>query len=228
MYSPFLEHHEKKTLPRFFPSVYEEYFTLWPPTITQEAIEDAKGDAAIALARVRKAQETVRNLTHANDLRANHGADQQIYRWMFNRTRSKHGVEGVGSSASLNLTGGPPKKMAAVQTYVKLYWQSKIKPKVIAAWAPTPETDLFGEIDNGEDQVSWEAMTPIEKNIPLWFRMKIGRELYEQESDEVKAGIDQLREQEKDNAVTARASTIMSSTFNTEEERIQLMKKFDG
>ena len=56
-------------------------------------------------------------------------------------------------------------------------------------WAPTPETDLFGKIDNGEDQVAWEAMTLMEKNIPLWFKMKVGRELYKAESDEVKAEI---------------------------------------
>lgn len=144
---------------------------------------------------------------------------------MFNRTRSKHGVSGVGSSASLNLMGGPPRKMAAVQMYVKKYWEKKIKQEVISSWAPTPETDLFGEIDIGEDQVSWEALTPMEKNIPLWFRMDVGRRLYEAECDEVKVEIDQLREREKDEAVVARA---VASTFTNEEERIQLMKKFDG
>jgi len=115
---------------------------------------------------------------------------------MFNRTRSKHGVSGEGSSASLNLTAGPPKKKAAVQTYVKHYWDAKVKQQVIDQWAPTPETDLFDENDIGEDQVAWEALTPMEKNIPLWFRMEIGRKLYEAESDEVKAEIDRLREKE--------------------------------
>ena len=76
--------------------------------------------------------------------------------------------------------------------YVKQYWETKVKAEVIKLWAPTPETDLFSEIDNGEDQVAWEAMTPMEKNIPLWFKMKVGRELYEAESDEVKVEIDQL------------------------------------
>jgi hypothetical protein len=94
--------------------------------------------------------------------------------------------------SKLNLTAGPPRKMAAVQTYVKHYWQSKVKQEVIDKWAPTAETDLFDEADIGEDQVGWEALTPMEKNIPLWFRMKVGREMYEAESDEVKAEIDQL------------------------------------
>ena len=143
---------------------------------------------------------------------------------MFNRTRSKHGVNGQGSSTKLNLTAGPPKKKAAVQTYVKHYWEIKVKQEVINKWAPTPETDLFDETDLGEDQVAWEALTPMEKNIPLWFRMDIGRKLYEAESDEVKAEVDRLREQEKEDAVAAQTSL---TTFATEEDRLQAMKKFD-
>ena len=88
---------------------------------------------------------------------------------MNNRTRSKHGISGEGSSGRMNLTAGPPKRMAAVQTYVKHYWDSKIKQAVIDKWTPTPETDLFNEADIGEDQVPWEELSPMEKNIPLWF-----------------------------------------------------------
>ena len=64
----------------------------------------------------------------------------------------------------------------------------------------------------------------MEKNIRLWFRMKIGRKLYEAESDEVKAEVDRLREQEKEDAVMAQAA---SNTFTTDEERLQVMRKFD-
>lgn len=101
--------------------------------------------------------------------------------------------------------------------YVKHYWETKVKPEVIKMWAPTPETDLFGKIDSGEDQVAWEAMMPMEKNIPLWFKMKVGRTLYEAESDEIKAEVDRLREQAKEDAVATQVPTI---TFTTEEERV--------
>lgn len=124
----------------------------------------------------------------------------------------------------MNLTAGVPKKKAAVQVYVKQYWESRIKQEVINRWAPTPETDLFDEADIGEDQVAWEELTPMEKEIPLWFRMRIGRELYDSESDEVKAAIDRLREQGKEDAVKARASANM---FTTDEERLRVMNKFD-
>ena len=141
---------------------------------------------------------------------------------MHNRTRSKHGVKGQGSSAALNLTTGPLKKKATLQAYVKYYWESKVKQAVIDLWALTPETDLFRETENGEDQIAWEAMTPMEKNIPLWFRMEIGRKLYDAEPEEVKAEVDRLREQEKQDAISA-----LATTFRTDEERLQVMKRFD-
>ena len=114
--------------------------------------------------------------------------------------------------------------MAALQTYVKHYWAAKVKQEVINRWAPTPETDLFDETDIGEDQVAWEALTPMEKNIPLWFRMDVGRELYEAESDKIKAEINRLREQEKEDAILARTSF---TTFATDDERHKAMKRFD-
>lgn len=143
---------------------------------------------------------------------------------MFNHTRTKHGVSGEGSSARLNLTASAPKKKAAVQMYVKLYWESKVKQEVINKWAPTPETDLFDEADIGEDQVAWDELTPMEKDVPLWFRMKIGRDLYEAESDEVKREVDRFREKAKEDLIKARASV---NTFTTDEERLKVMKRFD-
>ena len=150
--------------------------------------------------------------------------NQRLYRWMFNHGQSKHGMGAEGSSASLNLTAGPPRKMAAVQMYVKRYWDAKIKQEVINKWSPTPETDLFDEADIGEDQVHWDELTPMEKDIPLWYRMKVGREMYDAESDEIKAEIDRLRKQEKEDAVVARTS---STTFATDEERLEVMKRYD-
>jgi len=223
-YALYEQHHDNKTLGQFFPPLYEEYFARWPPTPTEEAIEAAKGNAVAAAARTRKTEQDVRDLPYPTDLRSNHGGDQRIYRWMFNQTRSKRGVNGEGSSASLNLTAGAPRKKTAVQVYVKRFWAAKIKQEVINRWAPTPETDLFDEADIGEDQTAWEELTPMEKNVPLWFRMAIGRELYETESDEVKAEIDQLRDKEKEEAVVAQTSP---TTFTTEEERLKLMNKFD-
>lgn len=110
--------------------------------------------------------------------------------------------------------------------YVKHYWESKVKQEVIDKWAPTPETDLFDEADIGEDQIAWDALAPMEKNIPLWFRMDVGRKLYEAESDEIKAKIDRLRDQEREDATVAHSRSSVTM-FTTEEERLQVMKRFD-
>ena len=54
--------------------------------------------------------------------------------------------------------------------------------------------------------------------------MDVAHKLYEAESDEVKDEIDQLREQEKEDAVTTQTSSTM---FTTDKERREVMKKFD-
>lgn len=63
-YAIFAEHHDRKTLGQFFPSLYEEYFTLWPAIPTPENIEDAGGKdverkTANAFAKIRKTEEQV-------------------------------------------------------------------------------------------------------------------------------------------------------------------------
>ena len=52
--------------------------------------------------------------------------------------------------------------------------------------------------------------------------MEVGRKLYEAEPDEVRAEVDRLREQEKQNAIAA-----STTSFKTDEERLQVMKRFD-
>ena len=63
----------------------------------------------------------------------------------------------------------------------------------------------------------------MEKNIPLWFRMQVARELYDAESDEIKAEVDRRREEEKEAAIAATPMT----TFSCDEERLQVMNRFD-
>ena len=56
----FREHQDRKTTNMLFPSLYEEYHTLWSPTPTAENIEAAGGNAAVVLAKVQKDVERVR------------------------------------------------------------------------------------------------------------------------------------------------------------------------
>ena len=53
------KHHDSKTLGQFFPPLYEEYFSYWPPTPTELDIGAAAGNTANATAKVRKEEEHV-------------------------------------------------------------------------------------------------------------------------------------------------------------------------
>jgi hypothetical protein len=56
----FLDHQLNRTTGQFFPPLYEEYFSMWPPTPTEEDITKAGGNVAAATARVRQTEEHVR------------------------------------------------------------------------------------------------------------------------------------------------------------------------
>ena len=60
-YELYKEHHNNKTLGQFFPPLYEEYFSSWPPTPTVQDVEVANGNTAVATSEVRKAEEHVRD-----------------------------------------------------------------------------------------------------------------------------------------------------------------------
>lgn len=55
----FKEHHDRKTLTQFFPTLYEEYFAIWPPTPTEEDVETVRGVMEVAVATTRTKEERV-------------------------------------------------------------------------------------------------------------------------------------------------------------------------
>lgn len=68
-YSIFREHHDRKTLGLFFPSLHEEYFDLWPVATTEDDIRTAGGDEAKAVANLRKFEERVRDFALTDGIR---------------------------------------------------------------------------------------------------------------------------------------------------------------
>ena len=61
----FLDHQARKTAGQFFPALYEEYFAKWPLTPTENEVNEAHGNIAVAIAAVRKEEEYVRDLSLA-------------------------------------------------------------------------------------------------------------------------------------------------------------------
>ena len=70
-YEIYRTHHAAKTLGQFFPSLYEEYFTQWPPAPTAQDIEAARGNVAVAISGFRKVQEHVCGFNLTNVLHSN-------------------------------------------------------------------------------------------------------------------------------------------------------------
>jgi len=62
-FAQFLDHQANKTAGQFFPALYEEYFSAWPPAPTEEQIADAGGNTAVATAKARQDEEHVRDLS---------------------------------------------------------------------------------------------------------------------------------------------------------------------
>ena len=60
-FEEYKDHHSSKTLKIFFPTVYEDYFALWPPTPTAKDLEAANGNAKVATVRVQKTEQKVRD-----------------------------------------------------------------------------------------------------------------------------------------------------------------------
>ena len=58
-YLIYRHHHDSRTLKQFFPSFYKEYFDLWPPTPTAEAIAAEGGEITKATVKVQQAEERV-------------------------------------------------------------------------------------------------------------------------------------------------------------------------
>jgi hypothetical protein len=58
----FLQHHDRKSNSVFFPSLYEEFFVLWPPSPpTANGTRGVKNNVAAAVADIRKTEERVRD-----------------------------------------------------------------------------------------------------------------------------------------------------------------------
>ena len=52
-------HHNRKSLPQFFSSVYREFFAKWPPTPNEQELNAAGGDAAVATAVAQEREQQV-------------------------------------------------------------------------------------------------------------------------------------------------------------------------
>jgi hypothetical protein len=58
-YALYRRHSDKGSLDQFFPSLYTEYFLLWPPIPTAEDLAAAEGDIAVATSKAQGLEQIV-------------------------------------------------------------------------------------------------------------------------------------------------------------------------
>ena len=141
---------------------------------------------------------------------------QQIKTWFNNRGRTDSSKNGRGD---LKLDVNEKRKLAPVQAYCSYAWDSVLRPIVLTRWAQAKTSETF---DDEEDPPEDDDTSSIESCIPLSFKIKIVRELYEGLTDAEKDDIDRRREED-------RKKMYLRVTELEEEDRVarlQINKKY--
>lgn len=97
-----------------------------------------------------------------------------------------------GSRGDLKLDTNGKRKLAPVQAYCSYAWPT-LRPIVLTRWEQQKRTDTF---DDDDDPPVGEEYSP-EACIPLAFKLKIAKELYDGLTAEEKKEIDRRREEDK-------------------------------
>jgi len=92
----------------------------------------------------------------------------------------------------LKLDLGEKRKLAAVQAYCTYAWDT-LRPIVLTRWDQQKKSDTF---DDDEDPP--EDADTVEERIPLSFKLKIAKEVYESLPMNEKKKIDKQREQDRE------------------------------
>jgi hypothetical protein len=81
----------------------------------------------------------------------------------------------------LNLQERKSKKLQVIQAYSKLYYETRVKAVATERWV------------NRLSKLTAKEKEKLPENPPLAFRNAVAKELYETESDDVKAAVEEFR-----------------------------------
>ena len=94
----------------------------------------------------------------------------------------------------LKLDVNEKRRLAPVQAYCAYAWESTLRNIVLARWEQQKSSAVF---DDDEDPPEESDDTSGGSHIPLAFKLKIAREMYDQLPLEEKTAIDNRREEER-------------------------------
>ena len=188
--SSFKSCQDNKTLGQFWLRVFDVWYTCWliptPTTFTQE-----QGSPEAARLMLQKDKNLVRDRFRSLPLyHPNLTPVQQIKTWFNNRG---HGGDSKTGRGDLKLDVSEKRKLAPVQAYCSYAWET-LRPIVLTRWEQEKKSDTFSDAD---DPPEIGDSPTAEAYIPLAFKIKIARELYEQLSPKEKRDIETRRDEDR-------------------------------
>ena len=192
---------DDKTLGDFWEKLFNDWYDKWP---LPHVMSEAHGSVENTRIMLRKEKNAVRGNSLSHLHRTNLVFPQQIKTWFNNRGR---GGDSVKARKDLKLDTNEKRKLAPVQAYCSYAWAT-LQPIVLARWEGQKMTTTFND---DEDPLEPPSKEP---PIPLAFKLKIAKEVFEALPIEAKAEID-LRREEDRLRLTRKISDIKN-----EEERI--------
>lgn len=129
-------------------------------------------------------------------LHANSIVVQQIKNWFNNRRRGTDCAK--QGRVDLRLDINEKRKLAPIQAYCSYAWDSTLKPIILTRWAQQKGSTTF---DDDDDPPEGDDDSGVASNegacIPLSFKLKITKELYDGLSTVEKEELDHRREEDR-------------------------------
>lgn len=102
-------------------------------------------------------------------------------------------MDSVKGRGDLKLDVSEKRKLAPLQAYCSYAWDT-LRPIVLTRWEQQKKSITFNDDEDPSDN---DDVPPEEACIPLTFKLKIAKELYDQLTPDEKKDIDTRREEDK-------------------------------
>ena len=115
---------------------------------------------------------------------------QQIKQWFNNRCHGSDSAKATRGDLKLDI--GEKRKLVPVQAYCSYAWDSSLRAIVLTRWEQQKKSATFHD-----DEDPPEDVDDAEEYIPLAFKLKIAKEVYDGLSSDEKKDIDRRHEEDR-------------------------------
>jgi len=143
---------------------------------------------------LQKDKNTVRGGSTQRVHHSNPTSIQQIKSWYNNRCRGPATDTVKAGRGDLKLDLGNKRKLAPVQAYCSYAWEASLRQTVLERWEEQKSSATF---DDEDDPPEVNGNPSVESCIPLAFKLKIAKEVYDKLSPEKKDELNNWRDEEQ-------------------------------